>query len=74
MEILISEFKSLDDLQSHLPQRGSPHPIWKTVVVPMQILFKDEKLKAETIDILLELMKNAELSGEPQVSITSTYL
>ena len=69
MEVLVAEFKSLNDLQPHLPQRESPHPIQKTVVVPMQILFKDEKFKAETIEILSDLMKDAGLSGEPQVNI-----
>ena len=66
MEVLVAKFKSLNNLQPHLPQRESPHPIQKTVVVPMQILFKDEKFKAETIQILSDLMKDAGLSGEPQ--------
>ena len=35
----------------------------------MQILFKDEKFKAETIEILSDLMKDAGIYGEPQVNI-----
>ena len=41
----------------------------KSVVVPMQALFKDEKYKSETIDILSVLMKDAALTGTPQVTL-----
>lgn len=68
MEFLVSEFKSLKALQSHVPVRHSPHPVQKTTVVPMQILFKDEKYKSDTIDILSQLMKDASLTGQPQVN------
>ena len=34
----------------------------------MKILFKDEKYKAETIDILKQLLIDAELTGKPEVS------
>ena len=33
----------------------------------MKILFRDEKYKSETIEILLQLAKDAELSGKPEV-------
>ena len=49
MEVMVAEFKSLHDLQPHLPQHESPHPVQKSVVIPMQILFKDEKFKSDTI-------------------------
>lgn len=67
MEVLIDEFPSLSDLKPHLPHRHSPHPVQKSEAVPMQILFKDEKYKAETIEILSQLMKDAALTGQPQV-------
>ena len=35
----------------------------KSNVVPMKILFKDEKYKSETTEILTRLVKDAELSG-----------
>ena len=69
MEVLVRNFEALHDLQPHVPQRESPHPIKKSVVIPMEILFKDEKMKAETIDILTDLMKDARLTGEYQVRI-----
>ena len=34
----------------------------------MKVLFRDEKQKAETIEILSDLMKDAALTGNPQVS------
>ena len=69
MEVLVSEFISLSDLQTFLPPRESPHATSKSVVVPMQILFKDEKYKSETIEILSNLMKDAALDGQPQVIV-----
>ena len=67
MEILTAEFTSLSDLQKYVPQRQSPYPVRKSVAVPMQALFKDEKYKSDTIDILSVLMKDAALTGTPQV-------
>ena len=34
----------------------------------MKVLFRDEKQKAETIEILSDLAKDAALTGNPQVS------
>ena len=68
MEALVFAFSSLGDLQKFLPSRKSPHAVQKSVVVPMQILFKDEKYKSETIEILSELMSDAALNGKPQVN------
>lgn len=33
----------------------------------MKVLFEDEKLKSDTIDILLQLIADANLDGTPQV-------
>ena len=65
MEVMVAVFKSLHDLQPYLPQRESSHPAQKSVVIPMQILFKDEKFKSDMIEILSDLIKDAGLSGEP---------
>lgn len=67
MEFLVEEFDCLKDLKPHVPGRQSPHPVRPASVAPMCILFKDEKYKAETIEILRELVVNAKLSGNPQV-------
>lgn len=68
MEFLVEEFSSLQDLREHVPSRQSPHAVRSPTVVPMPILFRDEKYKAETIEILRELMHDARLSGNPQVN------
>ena len=67
MEVLVSEFISPSDLQTFLPPQESPHATSKSVVVPMQIVFKDEKYKSETTEILSNLMKDAAPDGQPQV-------
>ena len=68
MEVLVQEFDSLAHLKPLVPCRQSPHPVKLPTVAPMSILFKDEKYKAETVDIIRELMVDARLSGDPQVN------
>ena len=62
MGFLVSAFQSLSDLSLFL------HPVDKSVMVPMKILFKDEKYKSETIEILQQLMADADLKGLYQVN------
>lgn len=69
MKFLVEEFDCLHDLKPHVPCHQNPHPVRSPTVAPMSILFKDEKYKAETIEIIRELMANANLSGNPQVYI-----
>ena len=52
MEFLVEHFRSLRHLSHLVPPRQSPHPVRKSTVVPMKILFRDEKYTAETIEIL----------------------
>ena len=43
-------------------------------MVPQKVLFKDEKHTQETIDILSQLIEDANLNGDPQVhKINSNY-
>lgn len=67
MEFLAHEFTDLADLKPFVPEHQSPHPVCKSEVVPMKVLFKDEKYTAETIDILSQLMIDANLNCDPQV-------
>lgn len=60
MEILVQ-------VKSCVPARECPHPVRTPSVAPMSILFKDEKYKAETIDIIRQLMEDANLSGRSEV-------
>jgi hypothetical protein len=69
MIFLVTEFSYPKDLKPHVPPWQPTHPIQKTVVAPMEILFRDEIHKSETMNILMELVKDAALSGQPQVII-----
>lgn len=69
MNILAEEFPSLADIQPFLPPSHVPYNgICKSKVVPMKILFKDEKYKSETTEILSRLVEDAQLSGKPEVT------
>ena len=69
MEFLVEEFHCLNDLKPIVPCRQSPHPVRSPTVAPMPILFRDEKYKAETVEILRELMADAKLTGNSQVKL-----
>ena len=67
-KFLVAEFSDLKHFQAELVQ-DEGHPTEKSVVVPMKILFKDEKYKAQTIDILSQLIADAQLPGNPEVRV-----
>ncbi len=72
VRFLVKEFSSLADLRGFIPEE-THHPKHPSEVVPMKVLFKDEKYTAETIDILAQLAVDADLTdGAPQVS-AQTY-
>ena len=64
MEFLVNNFADLTNLCKFLLQVEPIHSTEKSEVVPMKVLFKDEKLKNETIDILSKLMLDANLDGK----------
>ena len=66
MHVLVEEFPSLTDLQQVLPSSDT-HAVGRSNVVPMKILFNDEKYKSETTEILTRLVKDANLSAKPEV-------
>ena len=67
MRFLVNEFTSLEDLRKYTPDHQQQYPVMKTEVVPQKVLFKDEKYIQETIDILSQLIDDANLNGDPQV-------
>lgn len=67
MKFLVKEFKGLAGLKKYLPLKVPLHPVRKSEVVPMKVLFKDEKYTSETIDILTRLMEDGALTGASQV-------
>lgn len=67
MRFLVQEFSGLQDLAKFAPVQQPFHPTIKTEVVPMKVLFKDEKYTSETIDILTKLLEDGNLQGSSQV-------
>lgn len=72
MGFLVDTFADLAHLQMFVPEIEPIHPAQKSEVVPMKVLFKDEKLKSETIDILSQLMSDANLDGT-QLEVHAIY-
>lgn len=70
MSFLVETFSCLKHLAAVpvIPEEEPLHPVLKSEVVPMKILFKDEKYKSVTIEILTQLLDDASLSGDQQVS------
>ena len=68
MEFLVTRFPSLADLKKFLPPKEQVHPVQRSHVVPMKLLFKDEKQKSETFDILSQLLIDGNLKGDNQAS------
>ena len=69
----MEELSALVHLQALLPsQPKAVEGEGRSNVVPMKILFKDEKYKSETIDILIQLVTDAGLCGKPEV-VTCVY-
>ena len=56
-QILVEEFPTFSD----------PFAVHKSIVVPMKVLFKDEKYTDENIQILQEYSRECNLTGSPQV-------
>ena len=69
MRYMVSTFSTFLDLKQFVPDETPLHPVVKTEVVPMKVLFRDEKYVSETIGILTDIAKDAQLSGQPQVSL-----
>ena len=67
MKFLVQELHSLSDLRQFLPTKQQP-PVHKSEVMPMKLLFRDEKYTDENIQIMLQLLKDANLDGSPQVA------
>jgi hypothetical protein len=69
MRFMVSAFSTFSDLKPFVTDETPLHPVVKTEVVPMKVLFRDEKYVSETIEILTDIAKDAQLSGQPQVSL-----
>ena len=69
-KVLVEEFPCLRDLKWFVATHSntSAH---KSTIVPMCLLFKDEKYIDDNIQILQEYMRECGLNGSPQVKFTS---
>ena len=66
-QVLVEEFFSnLADLKQFVAMPSST-PAHKPIIVPMSLLFKDEKYIDENIQILQEYTRECSLNGNPQV-------
>ena len=55
-------------MKKFVPDASPIHPVQKSEIVPMKLLFKDEKYKSETIDILTQFYSDADLTSDHQVN------
>lgn len=67
IRFLVGTFKSLNHLQSLVPKQHSPQPVSKSQVAPMKVLDVDEKYTQGNLEILDQLTRDAQLSGDHQV-------
>ena len=61
MGFLVEAFTCLHDLQPFVPAMESLHQPQKSQVIPMKLLFRDEKYKSETIQILSQLIRDPQV-------------
>ena len=74
MGFLVDTFTNRNDMKKFVPEITPVNPVQKSEIVPMKLLFKDEKYKSKTIDILNQLYSDADLTGDHQVCTPShTY-
>ena len=66
-QILVEEFPTFINLRHFvaIPDRSSS--VYKSRIVPMKLLFRDEKYTNENIQILQQYSRECNLTGSPQV-------
>ena len=70
-QYISSEFSHLRHL---VPEDKPPYPVCKSTVVPMKILFKDEKNKSETVNILTHLTLHDALSFKGNINSAKIHM
>ena len=63
MRYMVSAFSTFSDLKQFVTDETPLHPVVKTEVVPMKVLFRDEKYVSETIEILTDIGKGCTTIG-----------
>ena len=64
---LVEEFPTFSNLRQFVATPDRSSAVHKFIVVPMKLLFKDEKYTDEYIKILQEYSRECNLTGSPQV-------
>ena len=71
-QVLVEEFPNLADLKQFVAMPSST-PAHKSTIVPMSLLFNDEKYIDENIQILQGYMRECSLNGNPQVKFCTLW-
>ena len=70
ISFIVKELVCLSDLSQFVPSDAcSSLSVQKSEVVPLKLLFRDEKSIDEIIQILVQYIQDADLDGAPQVRI-----
>ena len=66
-QVLVEEFPTFSDLRQFVVSPDRSSAVHKSTVIPMKLLFKDEKYTDDNIQILQEYSRECNLTGSPQV-------
>ena len=65
-QVLVEEFPTFSDLRQFVVSPDRSSAVHKSTVIPMKLLFKDEKYTDDNIQILQEYSRECNLTGSPQ--------
>ena len=66
-QVLVEEFPTFSNLRQFVVSPDRSSAVHKSTVIPMKLLFKDEKYTDDNIQILQECSRECNLTGSPQV-------
>ena len=67
MRIMVEEFPTFKNLSKFVASLDQSSAVHNSTIVPMKLLFKDEKYTDDNIQILQEYITECNLAGNPQV-------
>ena len=66
-QVLVKEFPTFSNLRQFVVSPDRSSAMHKSRVIPMKLLFKDEKYTDDNIQILQQYSRECNLTGSPQV-------
>ena len=66
-QVLVEEFPTFSNLRQFVVSPDRSSAVHKSRVIPMKLLFKDEKYTDDNIQILQQYSRECNLTGSPQV-------